>query len=345
MMDLEFSFDSAPWEAYLDALKGAEMANALQLLALTEGEDESVLEDAFQALEERGIGLDISSLPGAEASGEAAVRLRLEQQLVETGFDYAVLEQTDPLRLYLLEVAQTPATGDMELLAVQARRGEESARLALTNLGLSRVIEEAKAHVGRGVLLLDLIQEGSLGLWQAVCCWQEGSFETYSAALIRLYMAKAVTLQARANGVGQKMRSAMEDYRSVDERLLCDLGRNPTVEELAQALHITPEAAASIGAMLESARALAQIRKQPEPEEEEAEEDQAVEDTAYFQMRQRIAELLSELDSDDAKLITLRYGLEGGLPLSPQDTGKRLGLTPDEVVAREAAALAKLRKQ
>ena len=345
MMDLEFSFDSAPWEAYLDALKGAEMANALQLLALTEGEDESVLEDAFQALEERGIGLDISSLPGAEASGEAAVRLRLEQQLVETGFDYAVLEQTDPLRLYLQEVAQTPATGDMELLAVQARRGEESARLALTNLGLSRVFVEAKAHVGRGVLLLDLIQEGSLGLWQAVCSWQEGSFETYSAALIRLYMAKAVTLQARANGVGQKMRSAMEDYRSVDERLLCDLGRNPTVEELAQALHITPEAATSIGAMLESARALAQIRKQPEPEEEEAEEDQAVEDTAYFQMRQRIAELLSELDSDDAKLITLRYGLEGGLPLSPQDTGKRLGLTPDEVVAREAAALAKLRKQ
>jgi DNA-directed RNA polymerase sigma subunit (sigma70/sigma32) len=62
-------------------------------------------------------------------------------------------------------------------------------------------------------------------------------------------------------------------------------------------------------------------------------------------MRQRIADLLSELSEEDAKLITLRYGLEGGLPLNPQDTGKRLGLTPDEVVAREAAALAKLRKQ
>ena len=80
-------------------------------------------------------------------------------------------------------------------------------------------------------------------------------------------------------------------------------------------------------------------------EEEAAEENQAVEDTAYFQMRQRIADLLSELSEEDAKLITLRYGLEGGLPLNPQETGKRLGLTPDEVVAREAAALAKLRKQ
>ena len=120
---------------------------------------------------------------------------------------------------------------------------------------------------------------------------------------------------------------------------------NPTVEELAEALHITAEAAASIGDMLETARMMAQIKKEPEPEEEAAEENQAVEDTAYFQMRQRIADLLSELSEEDAKLITLRYGLEGGLPLNPQDTGKRLGLTPDEVVAREAAALAKLRKQ
>jgi DNA-directed RNA polymerase sigma subunit (sigma70/sigma32) len=68
-----------------------------------------------------------------------------------------------------------------------------------------------------------------------------------------------------------------------------------------------------------------------------------VEDTAYFQMRQRISDLLSSLSAEDAELISLRYGLEGGMPLSPVDAGKKLGLTPDEVVAREAAALAKLR--
>ena len=120
----------------------------------------------------------------------------------------------------------------------------------LVALSLSRVVEMAQELAGRSVLLMDLIQEGSLGLWQAVCTWQEGSFEDYSTGLIRLYMAKEVMLQARANGVGQKMRTALEDYRSVDERLLCDLGRNPTVEELAEALHITAEAAASIGDML-----------------------------------------------------------------------------------------------
>ena len=72
-------------------------------------------------------------------------------------------------------------------------------------------------------------------------------------------------------------------------------------------------------------------------------ENQAVEDTAYFQMRQRIMELLSGLSEEDSKLLTLRFGLEGGMPLSPEETGKRLGLTPEEVVAKEAAALAKLR--
>ena len=70
-----------------------------------------------------------------------------------------------------------------------------------------------------------------------------------------------------------------------------------------------------------------------------------MEDTAYFQMRQRITELLSTLSAEDAKLLALRYGLEGGLPLSPEEAGKKLGMTPQEVVAKEAAALAALRKE
>ena len=82
-----------------------------------------------------------------------------------------------------------------------------------------------------------------------------------------------------------------------------------------------------------------------EPKEEVPEDSQAVEDTAYFQMRQRIAELLSNLTEEEAKLLTLRFGLEGGAPLSPEETGKKLGLTPQEVVQREANALVKLRNQ
>ena len=95
---------------------------------------------------------------------------------------------------------------------------------------------------------------------------------------------------------------------------------------------------------MESARQIARVKK-PEPEELPQEEDQAVEDTAYFQMRQRIGELLSVLSSEDAKLLALRYGLEGGQPLNASQVASKLGLTPEEVNEREAAALSKLRQQ
>ena len=116
-----------------------------------------------------------------------------------------------------------PAFGDENVLAEKSAKGDETAMVQLTNLGLSRVIAAAKGYVGRGVLLLDLIQEGSLGLWQSVQNYRSGPFEPYSDRWIHFYMAKAVLLQAEESGLGQKMRRAMEDYRSVDERLLAEL--------------------------------------------------------------------------------------------------------------------------
>jgi len=152
-----------------------------------------------------------------------------------------------------------------------------------------------------------------------------------------------VTLHARAAGAGQKMRRALEDYRQVDERLLGELGRNPSLEEIALEMHMSVESAYTVKKMLEDARIAADVRTPEEAEEAPQEEDQAVENTALFQMRQRILDLLSILSQEDSRLLTLRFGLEGGLPLSPEETGRKLGLTPEEVVARETAALARLR--
>jgi RNA polymerase primary sigma factor len=164
--------------------------------------------------------------------------------------------------------------------------------------------------------------------------------------VVRHVMKKLLIIQAHANGVGQKMRQAMEDYRSVDERLLGELGRNPTLEEIALELHMSVEEADAVRKMLDDARILARAKKPPVDEEEEKEaEEQAVEDTAMFQMRQRILDLLSGLSEADQKLLTLRFGLEGAKPLSPEEAGRQLGLTAEEVVAREAAALAKLRSK
>lgn len=344
MIDLDYSFEESPWERYLRTKQAGDVISAANLLAILEGEEEQSFEDALQELEMACMKLDISDLPKTAGTGEAAARLRQELELVKKGLTPETLEESDPLRLYLEEVAAMPAFGDEQLLAEGCAAGKKSAREALTNLGLSRVIQLAQEHVGYGVLLLDLIQEGSLGLWQAICNYRSGEYASHRDRWIRLYMAKAVVQQARQSGVGQKMRTALEDYREVDERLLGELGRNPTLEEIALELHMTPGEAMTVKNMLDNARILASARKQPEPEEEGEEDDQAVEDTALFQMRQRISDLLSGLNEEDARLLNLRFGLEGGKPLSPEETGRRLGLTPDEVVARESAALAKLRK-
>jgi RNA polymerase primary sigma factor len=135
----------------------------------------------------------------------------------------------------------------------------------------------------------------------------------------------------------------MEDYRDVDQRLLSELGRNPTLEEIAEAMHVTVQEAATYADMVSAARKRKKVEQDREEPEPTPDDEQAVEDTAYFQMRQRVAELLGGLAEEDVTLLTLRFGLEGGLPLSPEETGRKLGLTPEEVVAREAAALAKMR--
>ncbi len=338
---MDFTFEETPWERHLALLQPGDTVTAGTLLTLVEGEE--ALEEAFADLEAGGLTLSVQDLPRLGSGGEAALRLKREAELVAGGLRPEQLEENDPLRLYLEEIAAIPACGDEDILARDAARGDENARVMLTNLGLSRVVELAGEYTGYGVLLLDLIQEGSLGLWQAVGAYSHGSYGLHRDQTIRFALARAVTAQAANQGMGQKMRAALEDYRQVDERLLADLGRNPTLEEMAQELHMTPEQAYTVKKMLDDARILAR-QKQPEPEEPEEEEDQAVENTALFQMRQRILDLLSGLSKADADLLTLRYGLEGGLPLSAEETAWKLGITAEEVNKREAAALAQLRK-
>lgn len=316
---MEFSFEAPAWETYLQGLKQGCGISAVRFLAMMESEPEEDLEAALEILEERDILLDISDLTPAAGSSDTAVRLRLEKQLVRENRLPLGLEENDPLRLYLEEIRNDPAEDTM-------------------TKWLPRVVELACGYAGHSVLLLDLIQEGSLGAWQGILA----ESRDIDRSILR-WLHRAITLQARANGVGQKMRQALEDYRSVDNRLLSELGRNPTMEEIAQGLHITLEEAEVLAQMLDTARTISRAKAETAQPEQTPEDEMAVEDTAYFQMRQRISELLSSLDDEDSRLISLRYGLDGSLPLSPEETGRKLGLTSEEVVAREAAALAKLR--
>ena len=352
-MKLDLTFEESPWESYIRGLQEDEVIDGEYILALLEGETEEAFEEALQWIEDSDHWLDITNLPQVSYTGENGLRLRTEAEFAKNGMQMEKLEQTDPLRLYLEELASIPACGDVAVLADKLsaanRQGKnaEDVRTQLVNLLLSRVVELSGEFTGRGVLLLDLIQEGSIGLWKATDVFR-GRSEDFAKVCdwwVRFYMGKAVLIQARSGGVGQKLRTAMEDYRAVDERLLGDLGRNPTLEEIAEELHMSVEETAAVKKMLDNARLMAQNKQPEENEETEEEEDQSVENTALFQMRQRILDLLSGLSETDQKLLTLRFGLEGGLPLNPQETGKRLGLTPEEVVAREAAALMKLREK
>ena len=305
--------------------------------------DDDALEDIFRALEEENIPIDLSDLPRSGASGEAARRLREEEQLVQKGDLLTGLEENDPLRLYLQELASIPVCGDADVLALELLEGKDVAN-RLVNLSLSRVVELAREYTGRGVLLMDLIQEGSLGLWNGILRFEGGSFEGYRDGCIRRYMAQAVLRQARASGLGQKMRQAVEDYRMVDERLLSELGRNPTLEEIAEAMHMTVPEIESVRKFLDNARMVGKAHETKEPEEETPEDSQAVEDTAYYQTRERVDSLMSGISELEQKVVTMRYGLDGKAPQTAAEVGRKLGLTVTEVVELETAALTKMRQ-
>ena len=341
-MNYEEYFDLGPETDPLSDFEGMDTVSAARLLTVTDGLGDEALEEVFLRLEEENIPIDLSDLPLSGASGEAARRLREEEQLVRSGKLLAGLEENDPLGVYLRELASIPACGDPELLALELLEGRDVAN-RLVDLSLGRVVELAQEYTGRGVLLLDLIQEGSLGLWNGILRFTGGSFEAFRDGCIRRYMAQAVIRQARASGLGQKMRQAVEDYRMVDERLLSELGRNPTLDEIAEAMHMTIPEIEAVRKFLDNARLVGKAHETREPEEETPEDTQAVEDTAYYQTRERVDSLVSGISELEQKVVTMRYGLDGKAPQTAQEVGRRLNLTVTEVVELETAALAKMR--
>ena len=339
-MDFGTGFDP---ESVFGALAYGQSLSGAELLTRTDSRSDEELEELYAYLAENAVTIDLSDLPRNLGSGEAARRLREEEQLVRDGKLLTGLEENDPLRLYLQELASIPVCGDAEVLALELLEGKD-VRERLVNLSLSRVVELAMAHTGRGVLLMDLIQEGSLGLWDAILNFAGGSFEHCRDLGITQAMARAIIRQARASGLGQKMRQAVEDYRMVDERLLSELGRNPTLDEIAESMHMTVSEVETVRKLLDNARLVGKAHEVKEPEEETPEDTQAVEDTAYYQTRERVDSLMSGISELEQKVVTMRYGLDGKAPQTAQEVGRKLNLTVSEVVELETAALNKMRK-
>ena len=341
----DFVFEQAPWEAYLRSCKNGSVISGWNLISMLEDEEDNAVEDAFSILTVKKLQLDLSGLPQMSAGSNTAQRLQQEREYVTGGLKTALMEETDPLRLYLEEIAAAPACGDEKLLAEQLSSGDQRAAQRLTELGLSRVVEIAAEYAGQAVLLLDLIQEGNIGLWEAISGYRGGDYAAQRDEAIRSSVLKAIVLQARSNGISQKMKKALQDYRAADQHLLTKLGRNPGIEEIAQEMHISLEQAQTIEKTMADILLLQKAEKLAAPKEETAEDELPVEDTAYFQMRQRISEMLSVLDEQEARILTMRFGLEKGLPMSSEEVAKALGITTAAVTACETAALSKLRAE
>ena len=197
MRDLDITFEETPWELTLQTLHRGDRLSAARFLTLMEGENEQAMEDALQDLEDRQIGLDVSDLPRPAGTGEAALRLRREAELAQKGDFLTALDENDPLRLYLEELTDIPACADIRVLAEECARGDASARERLLNASLSRAVELARGMTGRGVLLLDLIQEASLGLWQAIAGYTGGDFEVLEGLYEEIFQYIDILIDGR----------------------------------------------------------------------------------------------------------------------------------------------------
>ncbi len=342
---MEFQFEERPWETYLRSCKAGTALSAWNFISMLEAEDDEAVDEAFDILTERHLLLDLSTLPTEESGSKMAQRLKQEAEYAGKGLQTSDMDEGDPLRLYLEEVNKTDSEGNEEDEAARYLSGKDGSADKLLNLGLKKVIEIALEYAGKMVLLSDLIQDGNIGLWNAIQSYCGGDYASHRDFFIRSALAKAMVLQARSSGISRKMSKALEDYRSADEALLTQLGRNPSLEEIAEKMGISPEQAQIVQKTMSDIQLVQQAQKLSQPKEESQEDELPVEDTAYFQMRQRIGDLLSRVDERDAKILTLRFGLDKGLPMSAAEVGKEMGLTAQEVTARETAALAALRSE
>ncbi len=342
----EFIFEPmhSPLELAMARLHRGDSLSAKRFLALVESSEDSSAEDAALELEQLGVILDVAELPRIVGNPETQARLDLEEKLLQQGTLLENLEGNDPLKLYLEEMSRFRQIEDGSDLAVKVAAGDESAMKELGNGFLSCVVDCAKEYVGMGVLLMDLIQEGSLGLWQSILTYQSGDFRSHAIWWIRQAMARAVTLQAQANGVGQNLSEQISRYQKADTKLLTQLRRNPTDLEIAQEMGTDLEETVALGKMLREIQNLAKLKHTDAEPEQTPEDEQAVEDTAYYHQRQRIDDMLSGLSDRESELIRLRYGLDGQLPMTALEVGKKLSMSVDEVVAVETAALGKMRQ-
>ncbi len=259
----------------------------------------------------------------------------------------------DPVRMYLKEIGKIPLLTSEEEIALAKRmeQGDETAKRRLAEANLRLVVSIAKKYVGRGMLFLDLIQEGNLGLIKAVekFDYRKGyKFSTYATWWIRQAITRAIADQARTIRIPVHMVETINKLIRVSRQLVQELGREPVPEEIAREMNISEERVREILKIAQEPVSL----ETPIGEEDDSHlgdfiEDQEVqapaEAAAFELLREQLEDVLDTLTPREQKVLRLRFGLDDGRSRTLEEVGQVFGVTRERIRQIEAKALRKLR--
>ncbi|KMT21665.1 RNA polymerase sigma factor RpoD [Clostridium cylindrosporum] len=259
----------------------------------------------------------------------------------------------DPVRMYLKEIGKVPLlSADEETnLAQRIEDGDQEAKKKLAEANLRLVVSIAKRYVGRGMLFLDLIQEGNLGLLKAVekFDYRKGyKFSTYATWWIRQAITRAIADQARTIRIPVHMVETINKLIRIERQLLQDLGRNPSPEEVAKEMNMEVEKVREIMKIAQEPVSL----ETPIGEEEDShlgdfipDEDALApaEAAAYTMLKEQLMEVLDTLTPREEKVLRLRFGLDDGRARTLEEVGKEFKVTRERIRQIEAKALRKLK--
>lgn len=330
--------------------------------------DKDEMEEIYEDLMGRGIEIVSEETPDdfvlkdieAEFDAEDIIP-EVELEVSELGEREVSLEAIvpksvavdDPVRMYLKEIGKVPLlTAEEEIdLAKRMEAGEEGVKQILCEANLRLVVSIAKRYVGRGMLFLDLIQEGNMGLIKAVdkFDWRKGyKFSTYATWWIRQAITRSIADQARTIRIPVHMVETINKLMRVSRQLLQEYGREPTPEEIAKEMDITEEKVREILKIAQEPVSL----ETPIGEEEDShlgdfipDEDvpAPAEAAAFSMLKEQLVEVLDTLTDREQKVLKLRFGLEDGRARTLEEVGKKFDVTRERIRQIEAKALRKLR--
>ena len=323
--------------------------------------DSEVLDKFYETLEANGVDIDLAAadlLPPIddvlpEVEELAAIEEVTQEEINDTDALADSFSTDDPVRMYLKEIGKVPLLSPEEELELATRmsQGDEEAKHRMTEANLRLVVSIAKRYVGRGMLFLDLIQEGNLGLIKAVEKFDHTKgykFSTYATWWIRQAITRAIADQARTIRIPVHMVETFNKTIRVSRQLLQELGHDPSAEEIARELDMPAEKVRDILKISQEPVSLETPIGEEEdshlgdfiPDEDASEPSEAA---SFSLLREQLEEVLDTLAPREKKVLELRFGIVDGRTRTLEEVGKEFNVTRERIRQIEAKALRKLR--